>query len=108
MRNSLFDALQRQEELEAMKRLASELEHLRGKSSVKAGPPIGADLLTPRQNEIVHLLADGIDEKAIADRLFIKPTTIKTQVREIQKRWGIAGGVMVVRNEAKHRGFGRA
>jgi len=41
------------------------------------------DLLTNRQNEILHHLADGLQNKEIADRLEIKEGTVKQHVHSI-------------------------
>ena len=72
-------------------------------------PPIDIDtVLTERQIEIAHLLADGMDDRGIADRLTLSKRTIKTHRENIQKRWGITGGLVVLQRETKRRGYGRA
>jgi len=72
-------------------------------------PPIDIDtVLTERQIEIAHLLADGMDDRGIADRLTLSKRTIKKHRENIQKRWGIAGGLVVLQRETKRRGYGRA
>jgi DNA-binding NarL/FixJ family response regulator len=42
-----------------------------------------AELLTPREREILQLLADGLANTDVADRLFISQETVKSHVRHI-------------------------
>lgn len=39
--------------------------------------------LTPRQREVLHLLADGVAAKAIAQRLGIAEVTVRNHIRAI-------------------------
>ena len=39
--------------------------------------------LTPREREVLLLIADGLANKAIAERLFVSPKTVKTHVSSI-------------------------
>ena len=50
-------------------------EFVSGKSSV--------DVLTPREREILQLLADGMSNVDVADKLFISQETVKSHVRHI-------------------------
>jgi DNA-binding NarL/FixJ family response regulator len=43
----------------------------------------GADLLTPREREILQLLADGMSNADVAAKLFISQETVKSHVRHI-------------------------
>jgi DNA-binding NarL/FixJ family response regulator len=42
-----------------------------------------ADLLTPREREILQLLADGMSNAEVASKLFISQETVKSHVRHI-------------------------
>jgi len=42
-----------------------------------------ADTLTPREREILQLLADGMSNADVAERLFISQETVKSHVRHI-------------------------
>ena len=44
------------------------------------------ELLTPREKEIVNLLREGIDRKAIAWQLNISSATLKTHIRNIFRK----------------------
>ena len=42
-----------------------------------------SDILTPREREILQLLADGMSNVDVADKLFISQETVKSHVRHI-------------------------
>jgi DNA-binding NarL/FixJ family response regulator len=50
--------------------------------------------LTPREREVVLLLADGLDQHEIAERLFISPKTVATHIQHVL-------GKLDVRNRAQ-------
>lgn len=49
----------------------------------------GVHLLSPRETEIIHLIADGLPNKDIADKLFLSVHTVKTHRKNIIKKLGI-------------------
>jgi DNA-binding NarL/FixJ family response regulator len=59
-----------------------------------------AEPLTPRETEVLRLLADGLGNKDIADRLSISEHTIKFHIRSILGKLGAAS-----RTEAVARGL---
>ena len=60
------------------------------------------DALTPREIEVLQLLADGLPNKAIAARLGISDQTVKFHVASITGKLGVAN-----RTEAVRRAFQR-
>ena len=57
-----------------------------------AGQPDGRDQVDPlseRENEILRLVAQGLTNQAIADRLVISLTTVKTHVGNIFLKLGV-------------------
>ena len=61
-------------------------------------------LLTKRQGEILKLVADGINYKDIAARLFISVTTVNREMRDIFNRLGVKDAAQAV-SEAYKRGI---
>ena len=51
------------------------------------GQPSTSDL-TPRELEVLNLLADGLSQNAIADRLVISPKTVATHIQRILSKLG--------------------
>ena len=51
--------------------------------SVLTGTRGGTDVLTPREREILQLLADGMSNADVAGQLFISQETVKSHVRHI-------------------------
>jgi DNA-binding NarL/FixJ family response regulator len=47
------------------------------------------DQLTPREIDVLEALADGLDNQAIADRLFLSTATVRTHVREILRKLNV-------------------
>jgi DNA-binding NarL/FixJ family response regulator len=44
--------------------------------------------LSPRENQVLHLLADGLTGQQIAERLFLSPETVRTHVRNATTKLG--------------------
>ena len=53
------------------------------------GAPSGVSPLTPRQREILQLIAEGLTTKAIASRLAISVKTVETHRTHFMDRLGI-------------------
>ena len=45
--------------------------------------------LTPREREILLLVADGADNEAIAQRLVISPETVRTHTQNLLRKLGL-------------------
>lgn len=68
------------------------------------GPPLPADALTPREIDVLELLAEGLPNKAIAARLAISDQTVKFHVASITGKLGVANRTEAVR-QAIRRGL---
>ncbi len=56
-------------------------------AGVERGPIPGADAdLSPREGEVLQLVAQGASNKKIADSLFISENTVKTHLRNIMEK----------------------
>lgn len=60
----------------------------RASASATTGSP-GPDSLTPREREVLALLAEGLSNKAIADRLSISEHTAKFHVNAVLAKLGV-------------------
>ena len=52
--------------------------------------------LTPREQEILDLLAGGLDQRAIAERLVISPKTVATHIQRILGKLGVRSRAQAV------------
>ena len=59
-------------------------------------PAPGLDELTPRQLEILRLIADGLSNVEIATRLWLSPLTVKTHVSHVLRKLGARDRVQLV------------
>jgi predicted ATPase/DNA-binding CsgD family transcriptional regulator/DNA-binding XRE family transcriptional regulator len=53
--------------------------------------------LTPRQAEVLRLLADGLSNKEIAARLYLSPGTVERHVTTVYRKLGLGGRVDAAR-----------
>lgn len=61
-----------------------------------ASPPTDEITLSPREREIVHLVARGYPNKAIAQTLEISPWTVNTYLRRIFAKLGVTSRAEMV------------
>lgn len=59
-------------------------------------PASGLDELTPREHEILQLLATGLSNIEIANRLWLSPLTVKTHVSHVLSKLGARDRVQLV------------
>lgn len=62
-----------------------------GSGSLEEVVPVKRPVLTPRQLEILRLLATGMNQPKIAEALFISRETVKSTCRGIYKRLNVSG-----------------
>jgi DNA-binding NarL/FixJ family response regulator len=72
------------------RRLISEFATLRPKPAGQASGPVAAVAeLTPRETEVLRLLAEGLSNPEIADRLVVTDETVKTHVSRVLHKLGL-------------------
>ncbi len=55
--------------------------------------PGPTDELSSRELEVLGLMAEGLTDRAIADRLWLSEKTVETHVRHILRKLGLPAGV---------------
>jgi DNA-binding NarL/FixJ family response regulator len=63
-------------------------------------PP--ADVLTPRQREVLQCIGQGMSNRQIAEALFISENTVKYHVGQIMKRLGLQTRHELIRYQLDH------
>ena len=74
---------------------ATILKELRQARSVKAGQEDPKDMLSPRQREIVSLVAAGLSTEAIAERLFISEKTVRNHLVSIYAKLDVSNRIQL-------------
>ncbi|MGW8325866.1 MAG: response regulator transcription factor, partial [Desulfobacterales bacterium] len=57
--------------------------------------------LTPREQEVMRLLAEGLQSKAVAEKLFISPKTVENHRANIMNKLGLHSTIELIRYAAK-------
>ncbi|HTY32403.1 helix-turn-helix transcriptional regulator [Mycobacterium sp.] len=74
--------------------------------SVLNGGPVGPDGLTEREVEVLRLLAEGLSNRAIGERLYISTNTAANHVRNILIKTGAANRTQAAMYAADHELLG--
>jgi len=67
----------------------------------------GEGLLTPREEQVVNLVAEGIGNREVAHQLGIKENTVKKALLRIYDKLGVSNRVELVLYALTHRGSGQ-
>lgn len=84
---------------------AARLERRLGGDGTRTGRARPGDVLTPRQREVLDLVAEGLDNAGIAERLCISPRTVEDHVRHVLRALRVdnrAQAVAVALRDAPH------
>lgn len=68
-------------------------------------PTVGHDL-TDREQEVLILLAEGLNNSEIAEKLFVSPSTIKSHVSNILAKFGVSSRTEAVALAVRHHRVG--
>jgi DNA-binding NarL/FixJ family response regulator len=74
------------------RRLISEFSALRRNSSTDSATavaPAGLQMLTPRETQVLRLVAEGLSNAEIAARLVVNEETVKTHVSRVLRKLGL-------------------
>jgi DNA-binding CsgD family transcriptional regulator len=77
---------------------------LEAHSEAETPSPAEDTRLRKREREVAELVAEGLTNAAIAERLFISPRTVSTHVTKIYERLGLKSRAALARWVVQHRG----
>ena len=83
-------------------RMAQRLIERLGGSATGARPALVAELLTPRELEILRLMSEGMTAREIGDALVLSPRTVEGHVGKILRKLGVRNRVEAVQHY-RHR-----
>lgn len=72
----------------------------------KSVPPVYPDSLSEREVDVLRLLAEGLSNALIGDRLFISPYTVANHVQKILEKTGTANRTEAAIYAVRHRLLG--
>ena len=73
----------------------------RGRGARKR-PASGWESLTPTEHDVVKLVAEGLGNKEIGERLFISPRTVQTHLTHVYAKLGLESRIQLVQEAARH------
>jgi DNA-binding CsgD family transcriptional regulator len=71
-------------------------------SRLQQGPPEEGAALTPREREVLTLVAEGLSNQEIAERLFVTGNTLKSYIRNAYRKVGVRTRAQAVRWVYEH------
>ena len=77
------------------------MAHVRRETSAASAPPPAPDL-TPREREVLVLLARGCDNAAISRRLYMSPSTVKHHVSRVLEKLGVENRLQAAAFAIRH------
>lgn len=83
---------------------AEAVSHLRRGKGSRRRPGSGWDALTPAEVEIAHLVADGLRNKEIAQRLFVSPRTVQAHLSSTFAKLGLSSRVQLAQEVTRQAG----
>lgn len=89
----------------AFEEMCDVIDRFLNHDSPGSAPAAYADL-TRREHQILHLMAQGLDNAAIAERLVISVKTVRNHVSNIFDKLGVAGRAQAI-VQAREAGFGK-
>lgn len=104
--NSLFTARAEKEKQDRLASIERSLAEIAQK--LPQTKNLIPDSLTPRQKEVAHCLAEGLNDDQIAGRLFMAKATSGKHRESIAEKWGITSHIELMQREARDRGYGQA
>jgi len=74
---------------------------LRGRGH-RGRPAAGWRSLTPAEREVARLVADGLANREIADKLFVSPRTVQAHLTHVYRKLGITSRMQLAQQAARH------
>jgi len=61
--------------------------------------------LTPRESQILHLMAEGLSSKEIGERLFVDKWAVAAHTDSLYEKLGVPSRLLAIREAARRRLF---
>ncbi|HVB03825.1 MAG TPA: response regulator transcription factor [Chitinophagaceae bacterium] len=71
--------------------------------SVAQGVPLGGNLLSGREAEILKFLVEGLEYRQIGEKLFISPATVRTHIAHIYQKLHVNTRMQLIRLAYKNK-----
>lgn len=86
----LLKSVPRSELLQTIRRVHSGHRHVPAEIAVELAANVSGDALSPRELDVLHQIAEGLPNRAIGQAMTISEETVKSHVRNILSKLGVA------------------
>jgi DNA-binding CsgD family transcriptional regulator len=101
---SIYERLDADRDLARVEAVLRKAGIRRGQRGTRNRPRIGWQSLTPTEHVVAGLVADGLSNPVIGDRLYVSRRTVQTHLAHVFAKLGVTSRAQLAAEVTRHRG----